>query len=159
MRGGPRFDFSIPVRHGQANGFNVYAVIQEQPAWSRLWVAQQTKEKMFGRDLAISQPTRLFGGMLEHTLGLIGQWKVHTRRRLFMSWELSLYLFAQVVRIGAQPASKDAFILTHQGKQQKISLNVWMAEFTGLVSRKEDHPASLFRIGFEHLLRASFVLL
>ena len=114
---------------------------------------QQTQQEVFGADVLVLEPLRLFGGGRQHALALLTQRQVHRGRDLFPDRRSSLNLLPDRLNRGvggAQEAVGKRFVFTEQAEQEVLGLNVGTPKLTGFVAGEEDYAAGLLGITLEH---------
>ena len=116
------------------------------------FLAQQAEQQVFGADVLVREPLRLFGSVGQHTLALVAQRQVNRGGHLFADCRVGLDLLADRVHRGvrAEEPVGQCLVLADQAQQQVLGLDVRAAKLARLVAGKEDDPPCLFGVTLEH---------
>ena len=107
---------------------------------------------MFGPNVPVREPFRLFGGIGQHALAFIAQRQIHRSRNLLPNRGVTLDLLADGFDRGvrAQKTIGQGLIFAQEPQQQVLGLDVRRPELACFVARKKNDASGFLRITFKH---------
>ena len=116
-------------------------------------LAQDAEQQVLGADVAVEEPVRFLGGVLEDALGLAAEGDLDRRRNLLAEDRPPLDFLPDAlegeVRALENPA-RQPLAFTDQAEQEVLRLDRDAPELAGFVAREEEDPPRPFCVAFEH---------
>ena len=102
--------------------------------------------------MLVAEALRLFRSAVQNALAFGAERHFHGSGDALADGDAGLDLFPDGFdgTLLAEEAVRQGFVLSHQAKQQMLSLDVGAAVLAGLIPREEDDTTRFFRISFEH---------